>query len=289
MVPSGNTLILPIKMNHDNGHLTETTQAVGRIRLLGCWIHRLPSYEAGYALLRDQVRSDAAACYVTVNNAHTLVLARRNDAFRRIINGAFLSIADGRPLSIIGRALGAQHMQRIFGPTLMEKTIDWGQKDGLRHFFFGNTPENLNKMAEVISQKYPDARVAGMISPPFRPLTGAENQSYLQEINKSRADIIWVSLGAPKQENWIHQHHNQLDHGIFIGIGAGFNYLNGTIKHAPRWMKHYALEWLYRLFQEPLRLTRRYLVYNTLFLLYIIRDALLHPHFFFVESRKAKA
>ncbi len=275
-------------MKQTNSHLKDQYHSVDAVRLLGCIVHNLSSYEACYNALSGRVR-DKIVSYVTINNAHTMVCAKRNKSFRQIINGSFLSLADGRPLSIIGRALGAQHMQRIFGPTLFEKTIDWGQNDGLRHFFFGNTPENLDKMAEVISQKFPQARVAGMISPPFRPFTEAENKSYLQAMQDSQADIIWVSLGAPKQETWIYQHYRQLDHGVFIGIGAGFNYLNGSIKHAPDWMKHFALEWLYRLFQEPFRLFRRYLINNTLFIFYVIWDALAHPQSIHYRPQKAKS
>jgi N-acetylglucosaminyldiphosphoundecaprenol N-acetyl-beta-D-mannosaminyltransferase len=133
-------------------------------------------------------------------------------------------------------------------------------------------------MVKVISRQYPDAVVAGIFAPPFRPFSITENETYIEMMKSTRPDIIWVSLGAPKQELWIHQHYQQLDHGLFIGVGAGFNYLAGTIKHAPEWMKHLALEWLYRLFQEPARLFRRYLVYNTLFIFYLIWDAMVHPH-----------
>ena len=147
-----------------------------------------------------------------------------------------------------------------------------GPDEGLRHFFFGNTPQTLDKMARAIAARYPDATIAGMISPPFLPFSDAENEAFLAEIGKAKPDIIWVSLGAPKQEKWIYERYRELDRGLFIGIGAGD--LAGTIKHAPAWMKHLSLEWLYRLFQEPNRLFRRYMVNNTLFILYIIKELL---------------
>ena len=113
-----------------------------------------------------------------------------------------------------------------------------------------------------------------MISPPYRPLTNSENENYISIINNSNADIIWVGLGAPKQEKWMYENYKYINKGIMIGIGAGFDYLAGSTKHAPEWMKNYSLEWLYRLIQEPGRLWKRYLITNTLFLFYITLELL---------------
>lgn len=88
-------------------------------------------------------------------------------------------------------------------------------------------------------------------------------------MNDSNADLYWIGLGAPKQEIWMYENYKKLNKGIMIGIGAGFNYMAGKIKHAPEWMKNASLEWLYRLIQEPGRLWKRYLITNTLFLLFV--------------------
>ena len=93
-------------------------------------------------------------------------------------------------------------------------------------------------------------------------------------MKQSNADIIWVALGAPKQERWIYDNYQKLNHGIMIGIGAGFDYLAGKTKHAPQWMKKFALEWVYRLIQEPRRLWKRYFVTNTLFILFVALELL---------------
>ncbi|MBN2357335.1 WecB/TagA/CpsF family glycosyltransferase, partial [candidate division KSB1 bacterium] len=137
-------------------------------------------------------------------------------------------------------------------------------------------------MSNIIRERYPQALIVGKKSPPFRPFTGAENAAYLAEIAASEADIIWVSLGAPKQEIWIYDNYRHFKRGLFVGIGAGFSYLAGEIKHAPHWMKSLALEWLYRLIQEPFRLFGRYLVSNSLFLYYISRE------FLYYENNKSK-
>lgn len=244
------------------------------IHILGSRIDTIPSYRTAFEILIRRCRQEGGAAQVTVNNAHTMVEGARRPEFQRIINTSLLSLADGRPLSILGWLKGARTMHRIFGPTLLEKTLDWGRPEGIRHFFFGNTTETLARMEQVIRERYPGAIIVGKIAPPFRPFTEAENQSWLAEIRQADPDLIWVSLGAPRQEEWISRHVSHLDRGLCIGIGAGFSYLAGTIQHAPAWMKYMALEWFYRLLQEPNRLWRRYVKNNTLFILYIIRELL---------------
>jgi N-acetylglucosaminyldiphosphoundecaprenol N-acetyl-beta-D-mannosaminyltransferase len=212
--------------------------------------------------------------YITVNNVHTVVEGIRNPAYKQIINNAAMALPDGMPLVKVARWKGATEIERVFGPTFFEKTLDWGQKDGLKHFFFGSSEETLQKMKKVIEERFPDAIISGMIAPPFRPFTARENEEFMQQINEANPDIIWVSLGAPKQEFWIYENYKKLHRGVMIGIGAGFDYLAGNTKHAPQWMKNMALEWLYRLIQEPGRLWKRYLVTNTLFVWYLFLELL---------------
>jgi len=150
----------------------------------------------------------------------------------------------------------------------MERFIDWGRKDGGSHFFFGSSETILSKMKDVIEKKYPGAKIAGMISPPFRPFEEWDNESYIKFINNSKPDFIWIGLGAPRQERWMNQYYKELNRGIMFGIGAGFDYLAGNIKHAPKWMKNASLEWLYRLIQEPQRLWKRYLTTIPQFILF---------------------
>lgn len=167
---------------------------------------------------------------------------------------------------------GAKNISRIFDPTFFSKTLEWGQEDGLTHFFFGSTEETLTKIAEVIKNKYPRAVIKGKLPPPYRHFTDTENDQFIREINESNADIIWVGLGAPKQEIWMYENYKKLNRGVMISIGEGFDYLAGNIKHAPEWMKNLALEWLYRLIQEPGRLWKRYLVTNTLYMWYVFLE-----------------
>ena len=207
--------------------------------------------------------------YVTVNNVHTVVEAARKSSYQKVLNSSALALADGRPLSLVGRMSGVRRVIRIFGPTFMEKALDWGQDVGLRHFFYGSSNETLDEMKTQMLRRYPRIMIAGMISPPYRQLSHEENDAYLRQINASCPDIIWVGLGAPKQEIWMSENFQKLNRGVMIGIGAGFDYIAGNLRHAPQWMKDYSLEWLFRLLQEPRRLWKRYLVTNTLFVWYV--------------------
>ena len=124
---------------------------------------------------------------------------------------------------------------------------------------------------KFVQRFYPDIQIAGMISPPFRSLSREEEKAYIQQINDSGADIVWIGLGAPKQENWMYEHQGML-HGVMIGVGAGFSYHAGLIKRAPKWMQKMSLEWFYRLMQDPVRLFKRYFTTNLKFMLLEAKD-----------------
>lgn len=239
-------------------------------KILGVKISNANSYREVYETLKSSLVFEPT--YIAVNNVHTVVEAARNKNYREIINNSILSLPDGKPLSIVARLKGENIISRIFGPTFFEKTLDWGQTDGIKHYFFGSSLDTLEKMNNIIKNRFSSAIISGSFSPPYREFTSEENELFIKQMNESGADIFWVGLGAPKQELWMYENYKKLDRGIMIGIGAGFDYLAGNTKHAPVWMKNMSLEWLYRLIQEPERLWKRYLVTNTLFLWYIFLE-----------------
>ena len=229
------------------------------ITILGNKINCFKGYEEAYAFILKKIKTTSNRVgYVTVNNVHTMMEGFNDASFQRIINESFLSLPDGKPLQIVGKLTGKKNMSRLFGPTVMESFIDWGRKDNVRHFFFGSTTANLQKLKLVIEKKYPGTSIAGMLAPPFEPIECWNNEEFIDIINAAKPDFIWVGLGAPKQERWMYDNFENV-HGLLFGIGAGFDYLAGNTKHAPIWMKNMSLEWLYRLVQEPRRLWRRYL------------------------------
>lgn len=205
----------------------------------------------------EKLRGD----YICVSNVHTTVTASEDADYRAIQNGGILAIPDGGPLSTVGRKRGGVNMARTTGPSYMGELLKMG---GYRHYFFGSTPETLEKLFSNLTHDYPQSIIAGMYSPPFREMTDEEDRAIVERINEVEPDFIWVGLGAPKQEKWMAAHQGKVN-GLMVGVGAGFDYFAGNIERAPQWMQKANLEWLYRLLQDPKRLFKRYLVTNSKF------------------------
>lgn len=208
--------------------------------------------------------------YICVGNVHTTVMAHDDAHYHEVQKCAAFVLPDGKPLSVYSRKHGYPEAERVTGPDLMLRLFE--RENGLRHYFYGGSPETLDRLGQKLREQYPHLAVAGMVSPPFRELSGEEDEEEIRKINASGADIIWVGLGAPKQENWMYDHRNKVG-GVMIGVGAGFDYHAGNIKRAPVWMQKLSLEWLYRLLQDPKRLFKRYLVTNTRYLWLIHRES----------------
>ena len=204
--------------------------------------------------------------YICVSNVHTTVTAWKDEAYRAVQNGGILAIPDGGPLSSTGRKRGFAKMRRVTGPDYMLKTIALGLPQGWRHYFYGSTPETLEKMEKALREEYPDIQIAGMYSPPFRALSAEEDGALAEKINEAAPDFVWVGLGAPKQEIWMHDHQGRVQ-GLMVGVGAAFDYTAGNISRAPQWMQKHNLEWLYRLVQDPKRLFKRYFITNSVYLI----------------------
>lgn len=209
--------------------------------------------------------------YICVSNVHTTVMSYEDESYRAIQNRGFMALPDGKPLSIVSKNKGFKDAERVTGPDLMDEIFKISETKGYSHYFYGSTEETLNTLKEKLSQKYPNIKICGMYSPPFRKLTCHEDKEIINNINESYPDFIWVGLGAPKQEIWMSE-HKDIVKGLMLGVGAGFDYHAGNISRAPKWMQNYSLEWLYRLMQNPKRLWRRYITTNTKFLFYILKN-----------------
>ncbi len=209
----------------------------------------------------DQLRGQ----YICVSNVHTTVMSYEDELYRTIQNSAALRLPDGKPLSIVARSRGFLKAQRVTGPDLMGELFADNTSNHYRHFFYGSTEETLAALKDRLEQQYPGISVAGMYSPPFRTLHSDEDEQVVRMINAAKPDIVWVGLGAPKQERWMYYHQNRI-HALMIGVGAGFDYYADNIRRAPQWMQRCSLEWLYRLMQDPKRLAKRYYQTNLKFL-----------------------
>lgn len=203
--------------------------------------------------------------YVCVSNVHTTVTAYEDQEYCKVQNGGILAIPDGGPLSSVGQKRGFKNMKRTTGPSLMGEIFKISAAEGYRHYFYGSTAETLEKLYSVLEETYPGIQIAGMYSPPFRPMTKDEDKAIVERINETKPDFVWVGLGAPKQEKWMAAHQGRVN-GLMVGVGAGFDYHAGNIDRAPEWMQKSNLEWVYRLLQDPKRLFQRYWHTNTRFI-----------------------
>ena len=209
--------------------------------------------------------------YICVSNVHTTVMAFEDEIYRNIQNESAMTLPDGKPLSLVSKMRGYKNSERVAGPNLMPEIFGLTQGTEYSHYFYGSTEDTLSKLRKTLKDKYPNLKVAGMYSPPFRILTEEEDKEIVESINKSKPDYVWVGLGAPKQERWMYEHRDKVN-GVMIGVGAGFDFHAGTVKRAPKWVQALCLEWFYRLLQDPKRLWKRYVKTNFKFILLIRKE-----------------
>jgi len=219
---------------------------------------------------------DLQGRYICFCNVHTTVESYEDPAYRAVQNGAALVMADGAPIMQQERRKGFPEAERVAGPDFMTRMFKATMDGKVSHYFYGAKEETLQKLKENLLDRYPGIDIRGLYSPPFRPLTEEEDEADIRRINESGADIVWIGLGAPKQEKWMAAHQGKI-HGVMMGVGAGFDFHAGTIRRAPVWVQKIGMEWLYRLFQDPRRLIRRYFISNFKFLWYTLKDSFEHP------------
>jgi len=206
-------------------------------------------------------------------NVHMIMEAYDSSEFQRMVNTADLVTPDGMPLVWLLRRRGFKDQQRVSGYAQTLWTLETALGSGIPVGFLGSTPSNLNNLCLLVKDKYPDLKIAYAYSPPFRKLSPEEEAAMLSAIAESGIRILFVGLGCPKQERWIHAHRGQIN-AVMLGIGATFEILGGSQSRAPQWMRRQGLEWLYRLFQEPQRLWKRYFFLNPRFLFLIFKSFL---------------
>jgi len=224
----------------------------------------------------ESVRLAGCGCpaAVSASNTHIISLARQKPDFRRVMGGFDLVLPDAMPLCWSLNAKGAGLRDRVYGPYFMEKMIRATPRPW-RHFLFGGTEETLRELEGHLREIQPDIEISGTLSPPFRPWTEEDEKFFAETIAAAKADFIWVALGGERQERWIMENLRRHQHGVFFAVGDAFALLAGQRGFAPSWMQRFGITWIYRLWQEPRRLWRRYARFNTLFLWYTLRDALL--------------
>jgi len=199
--------------------------------------------------------------YVCVAAAHSIMDCRRDPEVRRAFNRAAMVTPDGMSLVWCLRLLGHAQVGRVYGPDLLLALCGRSGGATRRHLFYGGTEALLRDLSDRLRQEFPGVEIVGAIAPPFRQLTPEEDAEVIRTIGQSRADIVWVGIGSPKQERWMAEHVGRIEAPIMIGVGAAFDFVSGHKAQAPRWVRGAGLEWLFRLLQEPGRLWGRYARY----------------------------
>ncbi len=234
-------------------------------------------YAGAVAWILEKAKLADKAYAVDPANTHVAALARHDLDFRETMSKFDLITPDGMPLvwSINAQLPPLEKLtDRVYGPNLMLRTFSASNTPDspYRHFLLGGKSSTLSKLTERFSREFPNTVIADTYSPPFGEWPESEIETIIEKIRASRANLIWVGLGCPKQETWIAKNKHRLPPGVYFAIGAAFAFHAGEVKQAPPSLQKLGLEWLYRLLAEPRRLFKRYFTYNSLFLYYSLKD-----------------
>jgi N-acetylglucosaminyldiphosphoundecaprenol N-acetyl-beta-D-mannosaminyltransferase len=209
---------------------------------------------------------------------HSLVEATSNRALAGAFETASMVCTDGMPLVWLARHRGFVPAERCAGPDVMLAVCDRGRALGLRHFLLGGAPGTAEAVATRLGKRLPGLHVSGMASPPFRPMTDAELDALADQVRASGADVLWIGLGAPKQDLFAADQGERFGPVVLLPVGAAFDFHAGRVRRAPASMRRLGLEWLFRLAIEPGRLWRRYLITNIRFVWLVLKEELDRRH-----------
>lgn len=242
------------------------------VRICGVLFNSMKIHEAIEAIAQFIAQKEPQQ--VCLSNAYTVALCQKDPHFLKVTNNAALVLADGMSIVWGARWIGLQLPERLAGPDIMEALCAQAMKAQHGIFLLGSSWENLARLKEVLLLRWPTLRIVGMYSPPMcEQLDEKQNSTILRLLEETTPDLLFVGMSAPKQEKWIAENLKRHNIPVSIGVGAAFDFLSGRIPRAPKLLQNIGLEWLYRLYREPRRLWKRYLLGNLLFLLLLMREA----------------
>jgi N-acetylglucosaminyldiphosphoundecaprenol N-acetyl-beta-D-mannosaminyltransferase len=252
---------------------TAVAADIPKRRILGVPV-AMTDYDGAVDALDAMVQSRDRG-YVCAVSVHSLTSALDDDEMTGVFRGAKLVLPDGMPVVWAANLLGANLKGRVYGPELMLRFSERCTERGHRVWLYGGRDQgSLAQLALNLRRRLPGINIVGGYSPPFRPMTGEEEDALIAQINDARPDVLWVGIGAPKQEKWMARMRDRLDVPVMCAVGAAFDFHAGRISQAPKWMQQRGLEWIYRLAQEPRRLLPRYVRSNPRFVLAFARQYL---------------
>jgi N-acetylglucosaminyldiphosphoundecaprenol N-acetyl-beta-D-mannosaminyltransferase len=221
----------------------------------------------------DEMVASGTRGYICCSPVHAVMVARDDREMMSALRESTLAVPDGMPLVWAANLLGESISNRVYGPELMLRYSDRCAEQGHRVWLYGGRDQGaLAQLALNMRTRHPGIRIVGGFSPPFRPLTAAEEDQLVARINAERPDVVWVGIGVPKQEKWMARMRERVEAPVMCGVGAAFDFHAGRISQAPPWMQDHGMEWIYRIAQEPRRLLPRYLYYNPRFVLALARQ-----------------
>ena len=225
------------------------------------------SYEDMYALIDDWLSDKSTSSHtISLVNVNCCVSALKDPAIRGIYNSADIVGIDSMPFLKLARYFYNKESDRFYAPDLLMEISSKAKEKFYTFFFYGGYPGAPDEMEIYLKKHYDGIQVVGKYSPPFRDLTAEEEQEIINMINEVNPDFLWIGLGSPKQDIWIHDRKDKIRGSIIIPSGATFDFFSGRIKQAPEWIRDIGFEWLYRLTQDFPRLWKRYTIYNLIFI-----------------------
>ncbi|MEZ0486585.1 WecB/TagA/CpsF family glycosyltransferase [Fibrella aquatica] len=236
--------------------------ALPRARVVSLGISAATFSDVREAIIRAAHQAESRT--VCFPNAHMVVEAQQKPELAKAVNNADWVLADGVPLLWAIKRLYGRSQERVAGMDMMPALLERAATEQIPVLFYGSTTERLEQAAAVCHQRFPGLNIAGLISPPFRPLTAAEEEAEVEQIKQSGARLIFVALGCPKQELWMGRMRGRIP-AVMLGIGGALPILTGEHQRAPAWIRSMGLEWVFRLALEPRRLFRRYATTNALY------------------------
>jgi N-acetylglucosaminyldiphosphoundecaprenol N-acetyl-beta-D-mannosaminyltransferase len=245
-----------------------------RINICGVEIDRYNFDEVLERIVNHAVAGRSPAYVVTPNAMHILSL-QKDAPFREIYRQAFLVVPDGVSLLWSAKFLNTPLNGRVNGTDLFERLCAVAAAQELKVFLLGGRPGAADTAKQILAARHQGLEIVGTYCPPY----GFESQSaelalINAKIKAANPDLLFVGLGAPKQEKWIAANYQELGVPISVGIGVSFELVANMVSRAPVWMQKTGLEWLFRLIVEPTRLWKRYVIGNPLFILLVLKQRL---------------
>jgi len=225
--------------------------------VLGTEVHMVEIPEI-ISRMEHWIEKEHETCHHVVNSGmHGVMAAHRDPQLRKIFKSVDLFALDGILMIMVARIRGFKIRKKNTGPDTLWEFARISSEKGYTNYFYGDEEPVLQALEEQLKKKFPDLKIVGHRSPPFRPLSAEEDAADVDAINKAAPDVLWVGLGMPKQEQWIYEHRSQLKTVIAIGAGAAFKFASGDVNRGPSSMRNLGFEWLWRLASEPKRIWRR--------------------------------